>query len=596
MGPTAVLYGLFLWICSIGLSVGTGFIYQFPGLTLQHVSTEQSVGPPAAGSNTQRRNWCQYTVSKTVTCQVHNGTETTVQRVFQSCRWPGPCAKLISYRTLVRPTYKVTYRQVTVLEWRCCPGFLGSDCSEECMNCTNYSDMNSRLDVIETKIKLLEEAGPLSPPISSLPEGSSDNEVDTPNPTPIGSPPFWQPGVRGPPGPVGPPGVPGSSGPPGPAGERGLPGLPGSIGPKGERGFPGEIGLPGPPGPPGAPGPFSSIPLRGDQGAAEVCSKPVLVELLLIRQLARCWPGRGPPSAGCKSALICKLAAQQSAFGNRGAGSRPKEQQRVKRQGRDAHPQGLWRQAVGAPEIGSRGTVCWVQLPPVVSSSWGEQQEEGGGVYRFVNPTDEKCASSPVPSYQRSAMNLMTASLGGHDKHSSSMPPEPFSSPLFYVGLIDCINKDRVPSLPGPAGPPGSPGLPGLPGQDAESGLSGKTGEPGPKGDPGERGPPGLTGEQGQPGPVGSKGQKGEPGENLPESEAVQQLREALKILAERVLILEHMIGIHENPVEPGSGLDSVPDPLPLPVVKIKRAEPVQLSSFLQSHTLLAGEDRKRSG
>lgn len=29
------------------------------------------------------------------------------------------------------------------------------------------------------------------------------------------------------------------------------------------------------------------------------------------------------------------------------------------------------------------------------------------------------------------------------------------------------------------------------------------------------------------------------------QGEAVQQLREALKILAERVLILEHMIGVH---------------------------------------------------
>lgn len=29
------------------------------------------------------------------------------------------------------------------------------------------------------------------------------------------------------------------------------------------------------------------------------------------------------------------------------------------------------------------------------------------------------------------------------------------------------------------------------------------------------------------------------------QGEGVQQLREALKILAERVLILEHMIGVH---------------------------------------------------
>lgn len=44
------------------------------------------------------RNWCQYTVQKTVSCQTQNGTETVVQRLFQSCRWPGPCSNLIRYR------------------------------------------------------------------------------------------------------------------------------------------------------------------------------------------------------------------------------------------------------------------------------------------------------------------------------------------------------------------------------------------------------------------------------------------------------------------------------------------------------------------
>lgn len=58
------------------------------------------------------------------------------------------------------------------------------------------------------------------------------------------------------------------------------------------------------------------------------------------------------------------------------------------------------------------------------------------------------------------------------------------------------------------------------------------------------------------------------------ESEAVRQLREALKILAERVLILEHMIGVHEN--SEGSGFGSVSDPLSLPTIKIKRLPPVQ--------------------
>ncbi|XP_058275005.1 collagen alpha-1(XXVI) chain isoform X1 [Hemibagrus wyckioides] len=414
------------FMSSTGLSFGTSFIYPFQGLTLQHVSSEQSVaGPPASAISSQRRNWCQYTVSKTVTCQVHNGTETTVQRVFQGCRWPGHCSKVISYRTLIRPAYKVAYRQVTALEWRCCPGFLGSDCSVECMNCTGYTDLNNRLNNLESKIKLLREAGPRPPSINTLPERSTDNEVETPEPTPRGPPPFWQPGTRGPPGPIGPPG---SSGPPGPKGEAGVPGRPGPTGPKGERGLPGEIGLPGPPGPPGQPGLPNSIPLRGD-------------------------------------------------------------------------------------------------------------------VFQGLS-TDE------------------TAGRIG--------PPGP-------------------PGPSGPPGPAGAPGLPGLPGQDAPRGLQGRAGEPGLKGDRGERGPPGLIGEQGLAGPMGAKGQKGEPGESLPDGEGVQQLREALKILAERVLILEHMIGIHENPAEAGSGLDGLSDALGLPAGKIKRAESVRFRSPS------AGQQKRRS-
>uniref|UniRef100_A0A452SNN2 EMI domain-containing protein n=1 Tax=Ursus americanus TaxID=9643 RepID=A0A452SNN2_URSAM len=118
-------------------------------------------------------HWCHHTVTRTVSCQVQNGSETVVQRVYQSCRWPGPCANLVSYRTLIRPTYRVSYRTVTALEWRCCPGFTGSNCEEggmwqdrgmasqavrcradmrECMNCTRISDMSERLTTLEAKV------------------------------------------------------------------------------------------------------------------------------------------------------------------------------------------------------------------------------------------------------------------------------------------------------------------------------------------------------------------------------------------------------------------------------------------------------------
>ncbi|KAG5837652.1 hypothetical protein ANANG_G00241710 [Anguilla anguilla] len=229
MRITVVLHVLCIWMFSSCLARGSRFIYQFPAVTVQHFNSEQSAGPPATGG-AHRRNWCQYTVSKTVSCQMHNGTEKLVQRLLHSCRWPGPCANLISYRTVMRPTYRVVYRQVTALEWRCCPGFLGDNCSQECMNCSSYADMSNRLNVIESKILLLEEAGPPPSSANGLPEGSTDNEVDTPNPTPLS-----------------PPAV-------------GLPGVPGS---RGRWGSLERRACLGPP-PPAPPGPLPAFPLRGD--------------------------------------------------------------------------------------------------------------------------------------------------------------------------------------------------------------------------------------------------------------------------------------------------------------------------------------------
>ncbi|XP_056297183.1 collagen alpha-1(XXVI) chain [Pseudoliparis swirei] len=413
------LYVLSVWLSFACPSLGTGFAYHFPGITLQRqrIKSEQSgsTGPPGTRSHTQLRNWCQYTVSRTVSCQVHNGTETTVQRVYQGCRWPGPCIKVISYRTLIRPSFKVTYKQVTALEWRCCSGFVGEDCREECLNCTSFTDMNSRINAIESKIKLFGAGRSFLPAASSLPEGSTANEVVAPQPTPLGPPSYL------PPGPIGPPGLPGSAGPPGPAGRSGLPG---PIGPKGDRGLAGVTGPPGPSGPPGPPGPsgWSSSPGR------------------------------------------------------------------------------------------ERGDVFHV-----------DDQEEN------------------LPA------------------HQVIVGPPGATGPTGPTGPL------------GPSGLRGPAGLPGLPGRDGKEGLRSTPGDPGPRGDPGERGTPGGPGERGL---TGAPGPGGEPGEGLNEAEAVQQLREALKILAERVLILEHMIGVHEN--SEGSGFGSLSDPLSFSAMKTKRLQPDQ--------------------
>lgn len=42
----------------------------------------------------------------------------------------GPPGDSFSYRTVVRPTYKVMYKTVTAREWRCCPGHSGMSCEE----------------------------------------------------------------------------------------------------------------------------------------------------------------------------------------------------------------------------------------------------------------------------------------------------------------------------------------------------------------------------------------------------------------------------------------------------------------------------------
>ncbi|XP_034547813.1 EMI domain-containing protein 1 isoform X2 [Notolabrus celidotus] len=393
----------------------------------------------------QKRNWCPHTVTKTVTCQVQNGT--VLQRVYQTCRWPQGCTGG-SYRTVVRPSYRVVYRTVTSLEWKCCPGFSGTACEEEganllvaqeavrkpstlrrqpartgesisnCLNCSRITALSDRLNSLETKVQLL--SAPASVSHRHLQgKGGAVAEASLL----MGAVPAQ--------------GAPGEQGPAGPQGEKGRDGLPGREGKPGSRGMPGpsgprgDAGWKGPPGTPGS---------RGSSGPAGP---------------------RGP----------------QGLPGDRGLPGPP-----------------------GPPG------------PPAPASAHIPDPDQSRGKDPFFTNTFHDSRGSPVPGPQG--------------------PPGPTGPP-------------------GPRGPVGPPGPSGL---NGKSGAPGAQGPVGPKGERGERGPLGYPGERGFRGESGTPGPKGEPGEKGLPGDGIHQIREALKILAERVLILETMIGIHEPDLGSGDG------------------------------------------
>ncbi|XP_007937056.1 EMILIN-1 [Orycteropus afer afer] len=87
----------------------------------------QSAQRPAS----RHRNWCAYVVTRTVSCVLEDGVETFVKPDYQPCGWgQTQCPRSIMYRSFLRPRYRVAYKTVTDMEWRCCQGYGGDDCGE----------------------------------------------------------------------------------------------------------------------------------------------------------------------------------------------------------------------------------------------------------------------------------------------------------------------------------------------------------------------------------------------------------------------------------------------------------------------------------
>ncbi|XP_078411204.1 EMILIN-3 isoform X2 [Cetorhinus maximus] len=85
-----------------------------------------------AGRVTGRhKNYCAYIVKKNITCTMQDGTDTYVKAEYHQCAWGQlKCPGVVMYRTFYKPKYKIGYKTVTELEWRCCPGYSGDACQE----------------------------------------------------------------------------------------------------------------------------------------------------------------------------------------------------------------------------------------------------------------------------------------------------------------------------------------------------------------------------------------------------------------------------------------------------------------------------------
>ncbi|XP_043544151.1 EMILIN-2-like [Chiloscyllium plagiosum] len=101
-----------------------------PPSSRYHLYSARSPPRQAANRLTGRnKNWCAYIVKKNVTCSVLDSAASYIKPEYQPCPWGQlNCPPTVRYRTHFRPLYKVAYKVVTQLEWRCCPGYKGEDC------------------------------------------------------------------------------------------------------------------------------------------------------------------------------------------------------------------------------------------------------------------------------------------------------------------------------------------------------------------------------------------------------------------------------------------------------------------------------------
>ncbi|XP_067249777.1 EMILIN-3 [Chanodichthys erythropterus] len=76
----------------------------------------------------RHKNHCAYVVERTVSFTIQDGVTPFMKAEYNKCDWGQKCPT-IKYRTYYKPMYKVAYKTLTELEWKCCPGYAGVGCT-----------------------------------------------------------------------------------------------------------------------------------------------------------------------------------------------------------------------------------------------------------------------------------------------------------------------------------------------------------------------------------------------------------------------------------------------------------------------------------
>ncbi|XP_051525552.1 EMILIN-3-like [Myxocyprinus asiaticus] len=87
--------------------------------------------PPQYGSPkpaARHENYCAFVVEKTVSFTVQGGAAPFVKAEYNKCAWGQKCP-VLKYCMFYKPMYKVAYKTLTELEWKCCPGYAGVGCT-----------------------------------------------------------------------------------------------------------------------------------------------------------------------------------------------------------------------------------------------------------------------------------------------------------------------------------------------------------------------------------------------------------------------------------------------------------------------------------